>query len=109
MWYILDKDNRPVPATFEEYEKWTGQAGKENRRITKQDRFDNDKCLVSTVFLALDHGFIGSSVPVLWETMIFWTEQPDLDNYQERYTSHEDALKGHKKACDLVKSKLKRI
>jgi hypothetical protein len=39
--------------------------------------------------------------------MIFWTEQPDLDNYQERYTSHEDALKGHKKACDLVKEKLK--
>ena len=107
MWYILDKDNKPVPATFEEYEKWVRYGIKENKRIVKQDRFDNDDCLVSTVFLGLDHGF-RSPVPVLWETMIFWTEQPDLNNYQQRYTSHEDALKGHKEACDLVKEKLKK-
>ena len=53
---------------------------------------------VSTVFLGLDHAW-NSDVPVLWETMIFGGEH---DQYQERYTSHEDALEGHKKALTLI-------
>jgi len=51
---------------------------------------------VSTVFLVIDHGYrdFGDKnyKPVLWETMIFGGKNND---YQERYTSLEDAKAGH--------------
>jgi hypothetical protein len=54
---------------------------------------------VSTVFLAIDHSFNGGT-PVLFETMIFGGEH---DGYQERYTSFEEAVKGHEVAVKLVR------
>ena len=54
--------------------------------------------LVSTVFLSFDHSF-GGDVPVLFETMIFEGEH---DSYQKRYKTYDDAIEGHKVACDLV-------
>lgn len=55
---------------------------------------------VSTVFLGLDHNFwrrpeddpLGYK-PILWETMVFGGS---LDGEQRRYTSREEALKGHR-------------
>ena len=54
---------------------------------------------VSTVFLGIDHAF-GEGPPVLWETMIFGGPHND---YQERYTSREDAIAGHAKALRIVR------
>jgi hypothetical protein len=51
------------------------------------------------VFLGLDHSWTPGGKPVLWETMIFGGEH---DQYQERYTSHKDALEGHEKALTLI-------
>lgn len=68
-------------------------------------RADRKVCLdifgeitVSTVFLSFDHAF-GDSKPVLFETMIFGGEH---DQYQERYYTYDEAVEGHKLACDLV-------
>lgn len=57
--------------------------------------------VVSTVFLGLDYSFsIGmSDVPIVWETMIFGGVH---DQYQERYATKEEALKGHREAVWLV-------
>jgi hypothetical protein len=52
---------------------------------------------VSTAFLGIDHSFSGDT-PVLWETMVFYTE---IGPEETRYTSHEDAIKGH---ADIVSS-----
>lgn len=52
---------------------------------------------VSTVFLGIDHGYNGQVL--LFETMIFGGEH---DGYQERYTTWEEAVSGHKIACDMV-------
>ena len=54
---------------------------------------------VSTVFLGIDHNFLWTGAPVLWETMIFGGE---FNGYQERYTSKEDAEKGHKIAFGIA-------
>jgi hypothetical protein len=54
---------------------------------------------ISTVFLGLDHQF-GDGPPLLWETMIFGGEH---DQYQERYSTREEALAGHQAALDLVR------
>ena len=93
-WYILDNNNEPVAKPVLEAAQWLED--NDHRRIVKRDEIGD--ILVSTVFLGLDHAW-DSGTPVLWETMIFGGEQ---DQYQERYTSHKDALEGHEKALTLI-------
>ncbi len=99
-YFILDKDNNPVSVTFEEYVKWAyTKDGKEkfDRRVAHTNI---GEVLVSTVFLGIDHSFMGGP-PVLWETMIFGGPHND---YQERYTSRAAAEVGHMEAVNLVKN-----
>lgn len=64
---------------------------------------------VSTVWLGIDHGLGTESKPVLWESMIFinaedGTSDPhDLSGTTVRYSSRDDAFKGHQ---ELVKKVL---
>ena len=105
MYYLLDKDKKPYQVSAKESLKVYDDP---EMKITKQDRI-NDHVRVSTVFLSMDHSYsfddegnrIENPTPVLWETMIFGGEH---SGYQERYTSHDDALAGHKRALDLVKN-----
>lgn len=94
--YILAEDGKtPVPCDLMTWAKWFE---KRETRIVAQDQIGEVK--VSTVFLGLDHNW-GDGPPVLWETMIFGGPH---DEYQERYTSHDEAVAGHTKALELVKS-----
>ena len=96
MWYTLDKDNKPVKSTIIQYGEWL-EVNPE-RKAVKQDYIDD--VFISTVFLGLDHKpWFSDDIPVLWETMIFNGEH---DQYQERYTSYEDALEGHQIALNLI-------
>ena len=102
MQYILDENNNPVLAPdILTWGKWFEEAQKTGRRNVGKDEVDN-KYRVSTVFLGLDHNFGNGGPPVLWETMIFpmddWGEL-----YCDRYSSHEAAVEGHKKAVELAK------
>lgn len=81
--YILDEQGQPV---------------EEPDLMTWADWMERGDVSVSTLFLGLDHSF-GGGPPVLWETMIFGGEH---DQYQERYTSREDAIAGHRVACELA-------
>ncbi len=87
--YILDGDNNPVPAKdILEWHKWYETA---DRKVASTDVSGAN---VSTVFLATDHG-MEQEKPVLWETMVFF--KPDInEEWCERYTSHEDAERGHR-------------
>lgn len=69
---------------------------------------ERDGCLVSTVFLGLDHQY-GSGPPLLFETMIFpshttpgieWSE-----NYCQRTSTWEEAEEAHIIACEIAFSK----
>ena len=66
--------------------------------------------LVSTVDLGLDHSF-GIGEPLYYETMIFRKDHNHKNNqfeyYQERYSTEEEARKGHEVAIDYVKNELK--
>lgn len=57
---------------------------------------------VSTVFLGIPHGWVGDQ-PILFETMIFNSEDSELKDYQERYVTYEEAEEGHKLAVQRVK------
>lgn len=102
MWYILDKDNKPIESNIIEYSEW--EEKNPELKTIKQDYIGD--IFVSTVFLGLDHKPWFSDVNdehILWETMIFNGEH---DQYQERYTSIEEAIKGHETALKLVNQEL---
>ena len=58
---------------------------------------------VSTVFLGLDHRFNLQGPPIVFETMVFGGE---FDQYQERYSSWEEAENGHAEILQRVKTAL---
>ena len=90
--YIL---NGKTPGECNDLMEWAKQMEGKNR-IVEQSQFGDVK--VSTVFLGLDHSS-GDGEPLLFETMIFGGEN---DKYQDRYSTWDEAVEGHKKACELV-------
>lgn len=93
--YILDENHNPVCVTFDEWLANNPYADDAKRRVGHDEK---DGVLVSTVFLALDHSH-GRGKPILFETMIFGGKH---DHYEERYCTWDEALEGHKKACELA-------
>jgi hypothetical protein len=92
--YILDSNGEPIETNdLLEWGRWMQVC---NRQVAV-DQVGDAK--VSTVFLGLDHSF-GDGLPVLWETMVFGGK---LDGEQDRYTSREDAVKGHAAILQRVK------
>lgn len=93
-WYTL-KDKIPVLSEIKEFSQLP-----EKDRVVKQETIGD--AWISTVFLGLDHSW-EEGPPVLFETMIFGGEH---DMYQDRYCTWEEAEEGHKKAVNLVTTKL---
>ena len=61
--------------------------------------------VVSTVDLGIDYSF-GIGEPLYYETMVFAKEDDEInfmDLYCKRYTTEEQARKGHKEIVELVK------
>lgn len=59
---------------------------------------------VSTVLLGLDHSFYPGSRPIIFETMVF--EDGDFGGFDgicERYSTKQEAAKGHKKIVRYVR------
>jgi hypothetical protein len=86
---IIKRTNIGIPA-------WKYYLGK----LFKIRRFE--PVLISTVFLGLNHRF-GEGSPLLFETMVFGGK---LDEAQERYSTYEEAEKGHEKMVNKVKATL---
>ena len=55
---------------------------------------------VSTVFLGLDHNSYCGGPPAIFETMVFGGE---YDEYQERYSTWDEAELGHKEIVERLK------
>ena len=75
-----------------------------------------DKYEISTVDLGLNHQFDETLPPLYYETMIFikgntveerLSKENPFECYQERYTTEDEARKGHQKAIEYVKNYLK--
>jgi hypothetical protein len=93
--YILDAEGNPVhEPDLMKWAKWF--EGGDKRRLARTEI--SKEITVSTLFLGIDHNW-GDGSPVLWETMIFGGPH---DQYQERYTSRQAALKGHEWAVKLA-------
>lgn len=97
MFYILDEDNQPIKV--ENASDWANGFEEERKRVALDEI---NGVSISTVFLGLDHSH-GAEKPILWETMCF-SHNLDYDQYQERYSSYEEAVEGHKKCVEAVKA-----
>lgn len=90
--YIL-KDGEPIAVPLMEWAQWYAVA---DRRVAETMVGD---VRVSTEFLSFDYNFNGGN-PILFETMIFGGEH---DEYQENYSTREEAMRGHERAVAIVK------
>lgn len=95
MYYVLDADNRPVPADLMQ---WAECFESPHRTV---DKTQVGLAQISTVFLGLDQRFMGDGPPLLFETMIFGGP---LDGQMWRYSSWEDAETGHRATVRRAKS-----
>lgn len=93
--YIL-KNKKPVPC--DDQIEW-GIYMIDNKKVNNTILPDGTH--ISTVFLGLDHAYsFENTTPILFETMIFGN--PKFENYQERYSTWEEAEQGHQKAIELI-------
>jgi hypothetical protein len=94
--YILD-GREPVPtADCLEWGMWM-ELNRDKVRVG-QDTIDT--AWVSTVFLGLDHSFMGGP-PLLFETMVF-DPDPGIDGHTTRCSSWAQAEVMHGTACSRV-------
>jgi hypothetical protein len=94
--YILD-GHKPVRCTnLLEWAKWMETAP---RRVSQTFVHGSN---ISTVFLGLDHSYMrAGDPPILFETLVFGGP---LDGAQDRYSSWEEAEKGHVHMVERVRS-----
>jgi len=112
--FIIDDFGQILPATsLSEWGEWFGDPAEKFKRVVSHTKV-TEGLYVSTVFLGMDHGFPelfeleGKAAteykPTLWETMVFGDESHDIC---ERYTSIDDAVKGHLDIVDQIRATLK--
>lgn len=85
-------DGEPI-----DYREWSRLWHDPSVKIVKQDTVCDGQFKVSTVYLGLDHSW-GDGPPLIFETMVF-TDGP-LDEECWRYSTREDALRGHAAAIE---------
>lgn len=65
--------------------------------------------IVSTIFLGLDHNF-SSGDAILFETMVFADDTYEgFSGYQERYSTWDEAEKGHAVAVQWAREQMEQI
>jgi hypothetical protein len=89
--YIL-RDGKPVETT--DQIEWSEFMATGDRVLRATEVFTPgaETVRVSTVFLGLDHRYVGKGPPILWETMVFGGPH---DGAQRRYSGTVDASEGH--------------
>lgn len=98
MYYKLNEAKEPVKCDLME---WSNMFENDDRRVAF-DAIEGKE--VSTVFLGLDHNYFGGK-PLLFETMVF-DEGESSEHYCLRYSTYEQALKGHQEAIEWVKESI---
>jgi len=97
-YYVLDENHQLVPATLPEWGQMMEDP--DSRRVGRTEvMVDGHEVVVSTVFLGVDHGFLGKRE--FFETMTFG-EPFDQINVA-RYETWDEAQRGHDVAVDRLR------
>lgn len=93
-----------TPVEVDELFNWASQFEGSDRRVAGTDI---GPYFVSTVFLGLDHPW-GQGPPLLFETMVCNNNEDenvrwlDDDGFSNRYSTWEEAERGHSEICKKV-------
>jgi len=92
--YILDENKQIVPV--ESILEWSQWFQEDSRRVAYSESLTHQ---VSTVFLGINTRFDKDAPPLVFETMVFGqdTGWDELDCW--RYSTWDEAVKGHEELC----------
>lgn len=98
LYFILD-GRQITPVSCEDWAKWFELATIDRSRVVRQEHIG--PFYVSTVFLGIDHRFMGEGPPIVFETMVFDMRVPGGrmgdEVAQWRYCTYDEAERGHEK------------
>jgi hypothetical protein len=98
--YVLE-NKKAVPVDLRTWSDWFETADRQVD-FTKIEGYE-----ISTVFLGIDYGHGFTREPLLFETMIFGNV--NLDNYQTRCATWDEAIEMHKEAIELINAEEKDV
>ena len=93
------RDGTPYPEGDEGLLEWSRDFENTEGRIVRQETLPNG-FWISTVWLGLDHDFTGKGPPLIFETMVRNLWLGEWEDYQERYSTENDAIIGHMEAVE---------
>jgi hypothetical protein len=100
-WYFKDGTKAITANYYTDKKKWVEETKLLEEKlcdmkykIIKQTKLSNKKW-VSTVWLGLDYSHDNSGLPLIFETMVFPKKGDWSDLDCERYSTEEEAIKGH--------------
>lgn len=99
--FMLDENHKLIPiddSNMIEWMKWARWFEIEENRRVAQDYVN--EIHISTIFLGFDHNFFSHGPAILFETMVF---NGEYDRYQERYSTWDEAVEGHKVTLEKVR------
>jgi len=101
------RDGTPYPPDEKGLFEWAKDA--ENPKLQIVAKTKHKGYEVSTVWMGLDHSW-GNGPPLIFETMIFklGSYKAACDDYQERYSTEQEALTGHEVAVKYLKNHLRK-
>lgn len=111
--YFINDQNKVVRcSTFEDVVLGSSQIGTqvdENTYTTLLDGKTVSSIRVSTAFLSVDHShkITDSHKPMVFETMIFINDGDMCGSVENRYSTWDDALNGHKEIVNQLTLKIK--
>lgn len=88
------RDGTPYLDNYVGLLEWAKDFESGNRRVDDTNRFG---IRVSTIWLGLNHEYSPDMPPLIFESMVFYRGKSIAC---ERYSSEQEAVKGHKKLCD---------
>lgn len=94
LFYLLDGQ---TPVVCDDIQEWGQKFGGVDRRVAL-DEIDDIR--ISTVFLGLDHNYSSYGPPLLFETMVFISDDSERC---ERYATWDAAAAGHKQIVDIIR------
>jgi hypothetical protein len=102
IYYMFVDGKIKIPESRQEYYEWMEKDDGTNRRVELS--VVEKGVEVSTVFLAINHAFSRDEKPILFESMVFDSENKSkLDQFQWRYKSLGDAKMGHYEIVNAIR------
>ncbi|WP_052764133.1 hypothetical protein [Microvirga massiliensis] len=106
-WILIDKVPRPLANDEPSLLQWAEWHQSFENRVVAKTKVGPD-IEVSTVFLGLDHGFMDGP-PLLFETMVFADDDHPENGYVERYSTWEQAERGHAATVERLRPRLRLV